>query len=298
MSYRCQSCNKTFGLKQSYERHLLSNSHNKRKDANLKVYACKCGKSYLYRQSLYNHRLECVGPPLPIKEEEQEDTNRKEHKEMKTQIAMLNENKSGNKHVSMEKEQKHTSRQIILPEKEYKKMKTQIEMLLEDKHTSRQIILTEKEYKEMKKKIEILEEKHTPQQPQSQTLILLEKENKEMKTQIERLLASHQPQPQPQQQQGKRKKINKDLRKQITEKQQNTCGECKSALSPYFELDHIIGLQFGGTNEESNLMALCRECHGIKSITENQCRKQIQDAITTILREKRTKFYSTFPHYS
>jgi 5-methylcytosine-specific restriction endonuclease McrA len=85
----------------------------------------------------------------------------------------------------------------------------------------------------------------------------------------------------------KRKKISKDIRQQIAEKQENACGECKQILTPYFELDHIIGLQFGGTDDESNLMALCRECHGEKSVTENQCRKQIQDAIKTILREKK-----------
>jgi 5-methylcytosine-specific restriction endonuclease McrA len=77
----------------------------------------------------------------------------------------------------------------------------------------------------------------------------------------------------------KRKKINKDTRQRIAEQQKNRCGDCKLALTPYFELDHIIGLQFGGTDEESNLMALCRECHAKKSITENQCRKQIQDSI-------------------
>jgi 5-methylcytosine-specific restriction endonuclease McrA len=82
----------------------------------------------------------------------------------------------------------------------------------------------------------------------------------------------------------KRKKINKDTRQKIADKQENACGECKVALSPYFELDHIIGLQFGGTDEESNLMALCRECHGKKSIRENQCRKRIQEAIQTILK--------------
>ena len=85
---------------------------------------------------------------------------------------------------------------------------------------------------------------------------------------------------------NKRKKINKVTRQMIAEKQENRCGDCKLALSPYFELDHIIGLQFGGTDEESNLMALCRECHAKKSITENQCRKQIQDAIQTILKGK------------
>lgn len=84
-----------------------------------------------------------------------------------------------------------------------------------------------------------------------------------------------------------RKKINKQVKQSILDKQKNTCGDCKLALTPYFELDHITGLQFGGTDDESNLMALCRECHAIKSIGENQCRKEIQDAIQTILREKR-----------
>ena len=82
----------------------------------------------------------------------------------------------------------------------------------------------------------------------------------------------------------KRKKINKETRKHIADGQQNTCGECKLELSPYFELDHVIGLQFGGTDDESNLMALCRECHAIKSIRENQRRKLIKDAIQTILK--------------
>lgn len=43
-------------------------------------------------------------------------------------------------------------------------------------------------------------------------------------------------------------------------------------------------MQFGGTDEETNLMALCRECHARKSIAENACRKQIHGAIQTILR--------------
>lgn len=85
-------------------------------------------------------------------------------------------------------------------------------------------------------------------------------------------------------QEKRRKKINKGVRQKIVDQQENTCGECEVILSPYFELDHIIGLQFGGTDDESNLMALCRECHAKKSITENQCRKQIQDAIQTILK--------------
>jgi 5-methylcytosine-specific restriction endonuclease McrA len=82
-----------------------------------------------------------------------------------------------------------------------------------------------------------------------------------------------------------RKKINKGMRQQVVNKQENACGACKLALTSYFQIDHIIGLQFGGTDDESNLMALCCECHAKKSISENQCRKKIQAAIQTILRE-------------
>ena len=84
----------------------------------------------------------------------------------------------------------------------------------------------------------------------------------------------------------KRKKIGKGIRLQIAENQHNMCGECETILSPYFQLDHVVGLQFGGTDEESNLMALCYECHVRKSICENQCRKQIRDSIQAILRGK------------
>ena len=71
-------------------------------------------------------------------------------------------------------------------------------------------------------------------------------------------------------------------------KQQNTCGGCHQLLSlPYFQLDHIIGLQFGGTNEESNLMALCGDCHNIKSICENKNKKDIQEYIHSIWRDRR-----------
>ena len=90
---------------------------------------------------------------------------------------------------------------------------------------------------------------------------------------------------QPQKSRDKRKKINKIVRQQVVNKQGNTCGVCTLALTPYFEIDHIIGLQFGGTDDELNLMALCRECHAKKSIKENQCREQIKDAIQIIFRE-------------
>jgi 5-methylcytosine-specific restriction endonuclease McrA len=82
-----------------------------------------------------------------------------------------------------------------------------------------------------------------------------------------------------------RKQINKETRTEVVIEQENKCGECKEELSLYFQIDHVVGIQFGGTNEKSNLMALCCECHTKKSIAENKCRRQIKEAIQTILRE-------------
>ena len=123
MSYQCQSCNKTYNLKQSYERHILTNSHIKRKDANIKVYACsKCGRSYLYRQSLYNHKLECAGQLVVEKKEDSQSSvlesvslmrekliqYEKDHEEMKTQLAKEREEMKLQIAVLLEKHATHS----------------------------------------------------------------------------------------------------------------------------------------------------------------------------------------------
>lgn len=131
----------------------------------------------------------------------------------------------------------------------------------------------------MQKKIDVLETENKVRdviiEKMQQTLETNEKERFKIKTQIDNLRQSRE----------KRKKITNDMRKQIVDKQNNTCGECTFVLTPFYQIDHIIGLQFGGTDDESNLMALCCECHAKKSVSENQCRKQIKDAIQMIWRE-------------
>ena len=46
------------------------------------------------------------------------------------------------------------------------------------------------------------------------------------------------------------------------------CGHCHTQLDFTYEIDHIIPLFRGGTNETRNLIALCRNCHGKKTIME------------------------------
>jgi 5-methylcytosine-specific restriction endonuclease McrA len=47
------------------------------------------------------------------------------------------------------------------------------------------------------------------------------------------------------------------------------CGQCKNKLTHTFEVDHRVRLEHGGGNDVSNLVALCRECHGQKTAAEN-----------------------------
>ena len=140
----------------------------------------------------------------------------------------------------------------------------------------------------MQRKLDIYEKERAVQNARIETMQqqidVQNKEQKKIKDKIA-IIEHHHTSTQHQKSRDKRKKINKDVRQQILMKQENACGECKNALTPYFEIDHIIGLQFGGTDDESNLMALCRECHARKSTKENQCREQIKDAIKTIVRE-------------
>ena len=87
----------------------------------------------------------------------------------------------------------------------------------------------------------------------------------------------------------KRCKIQTNLRIEIKEKQNNTCGMCNKAISDIFELDHIIAIQFGGTNHEDNLMALCCECHRYKSNQETKYRQDIRQYIQNIIPKRRVE---------
>ena len=44
---------------------------------------------------------------------------------------------------------------------------------------------------------------------------------------------------------------------------------CQEQLNAWFEVDHVIRLEYGGSNHVDNLVALCRECHGKKTTIEN-----------------------------
>ena len=58
-------------------------------------------------------------------------------------------------------------------------------------------------------------------------------------------------------------------KKMVASNQKWKCGTCGQTLDFTYEIDHHIPLFKGGTNDVSNLIALCRNCHGKKTLIEN-----------------------------
>ena len=62
-----------------------------------------------------------------------------------------------------------------------------------------------------------------------------------------------------------KRSVSETKKKFVAANQNWLCGDCKRQLPAWFEVDHVIALHNGGSNEVSNLVALCRECHGKKT---------------------------------
>lgn len=51
------------------------------------------------------------------------------------------------------------------------------------------------------------------------------------------------------------------------------CGHCRELLDAAFEVDHVLALADGGSDDlDSNAEALCRRCHGAKTLRESAAR--------------------------
>ena len=56
-------------------------------------------------------------------------------------------------------------------------------------------------------------------------------------------------------------------RKKFVAARQNwRCSDCREQLDATFEVDHILDLQYGGSNHVDNLGAKCRRCHAKKGM--------------------------------
>lgn len=63
-----------------------------------------------------------------------------------------------------------------------------------------------------------------------------------------------------------KRSVSETRKKYIASQQNWHCNHCNQQLDATFEVDHIQELQDGGNNEINNLVALCRNCHGKKTL--------------------------------
>lgn len=70
-----------------------------------------------------------------------------------------------------------------------------------------------------------------------------------------------------------RRKVPDQLKKVVAANQQWKCKHCNNVLDAKYEVDHIIALEDNGGNDIYNLQALCRNCHGQKTLSDDIKRK-------------------------
>ena len=68
---------------------------------------------------------------------------------------------------------------------------------------------------------------------------------------------------------GTKRSVSETKKKFVASRQNWKCNGCSQQLNAWFEVDHKIRLEYGGSNHVDNLEALCRECHGKKTTMEN-----------------------------
>ena len=62
--------------------------------------------------------------------------------------------------------------------------------------------------------------------------------------------------------------VSETKKKFVASNQDWKCGNCKNQLDHTYEIDHRLRLEYGGSNDIDNLVALCRNCHGKKTASE------------------------------
>ena len=65
-----------------------------------------------------------------------------------------------------------------------------------------------------------------------------------------------------------KRSVSETKKKYIAAQQNWRGGKCGCQLPAWFEVDHKLRLEYGGSNHISNLEALCRNCHGEKTALE------------------------------
>ena len=65
-----------------------------------------------------------------------------------------------------------------------------------------------------------------------------------------------------------KRNVSNTVKKLVASNQQWKCSKCGQLLDATYEVDHTIPLYKGGTNHINNLTAMCRNCHGRKTLED------------------------------
>ena len=65
-----------------------------------------------------------------------------------------------------------------------------------------------------------------------------------------------------------KRNVSETKKKYVASMQSWKCAICYQVLDASYEVDHIHALYKGGTNKVDNLRALCRNCHGKKTVSD------------------------------
>ena len=249
--YNCTVCEKSFRKKHSFDRHNLSVMHLRRaENRDMKRHYCKCGKYYAHAQSLYNHKEKCSNIPNQLEVKTKEITR------------LQTENQTTLKTIEEQ------NKEIVRLKKDRGTLKT-----IEERN--KEIVRLKKDKDELRNQLSLLLEMDTITtiEEQSKEIVRLKKEITKFKQ--ERISGKTLYQ--------KRLKLTSNERELIADSQKSQCKLCESALPEYYHIDHIIALQFGGSNAFDNLQAICAGCHNHKTILETKNAKRIKEAIYGII---------------
>ncbi len=62
-----------------------------------------------------------------------------------------------------------------------------------------------------------------------------------------------------------RRSVSETRKKYVAASQNWRCLHCTKQLTAYYEIDHVVRLEHGGSNDISNLRALCKNCHAAET---------------------------------
>ena len=66
-----------------------------------------------------------------------------------------------------------------------------------------------------------------------------------------------------------KRSVSETKKKYVASQQAWKCKHCSDMLDATFEVDHVVDLQFGGSNNVTNLVAIRQHCHNQKTCLES-----------------------------